>query len=433
MTLSPPEAATLVAQEAPDAPVQAPTQAAAQTAGQPPQTRAAGKLTLGRERATSLRPDLWYDTRAVADAFAQGSVLSRAVREHYTAIIADIAQLDAAFSPQFDGVMRVIAVHRPGDVDKVAKAAARGKSRPVIMHTDAAMLGVARKAGLRTCRYIDVVDRATLEASCRNEAGTDFLSVGFKDPTNIPLELVVAEAQDSPLVVLKNIPDPGNIDDALNSLGVMEFGVEGLVFSPASHAVYDRLAEWLTRRGAAPLPLKPATVIRTEPVGMGIRSCIDLATLFTETQGMLIGLTSSGGILACPEVFHLPYMDLRPFRINAGSVSSYVYAMDNRTAYMSEMRGGSQAMVVGHDGSVHAAPVARMKTERRPLRLIVAAFEDGTEVSVMMQDDWHVRLYSADGQPRNLTEIAVGDELLAYQAQAGRHVGVPVREFIEER
>lgn len=398
-----------------------------------PVSRSDAKVAIGRDRATSLRPDLWYDTRRIPDAFGADSVLSRAVSEHYTAIIAEFAQLEAAMSPRYDRQTRVIAVRKAGDVSKVAQVAKSAKSGVAIMHGDAAVLAEARKFKLQTCRHIEVIDRATLEASCQNEAGTDFLSVGFKDPTNIPLELVVAEAQDSPLVVLKNIPDPDAIDDALNSLGVMEFGVEGLVFSPRSHAVLDQLNDWLVQRSAPPLPLKPATVIRTEPVGMGIRSCIDLATLFTDTQGMLIGLTSSGGILACPEVFHLPYMDLRPFRVNAGSTASYVYGMDNRTAYMSEMRAGSQAMIVGHDGAIHAVPVSRMKTERRPLRLIVAVFEDGTEVSVMMQDDWHVRLYSADGKPRNLTEIAMGDKLLAYQAQAGRHVGVPVREFIEER
>ena len=46
---------------------------------------------------------------------------------------------------------------------------------------------------------------------------------------------------------------------------------------------------------------------------------------------MLIGSTSQGGILACPEVFFLPYMELRPFRVNAGGVHSYVYAMNDRT------------------------------------------------------------------------------------------------------
>ena len=60
-------------------------------------------------------------------------------------------------------------------------------------------------------------------------------------PTNIPLELVVAEEQDSPLVLLENIPDSDAIDDALNSLGVLEFGVEGLIFSLRSHAVLDQL------------------------------------------------------------------------------------------------------------------------------------------------------------------------------------------------
>ncbi|KZL09097.1 3-amino-4-hydroxybenzoic acid synthase [Pseudovibrio axinellae] len=396
-------------------------------------TRASAKRDQGWNRSTALLPDLWYDTRGIANAFDADSVFSRAAREHYSGVLVDAAQLDKVASPQFDRLLKVVAVSNSEDIAAVKKLGGAKSESYVIMHQDAEMLAQAKKAKLRNCRDINVVDRATLEASCQNSAGTDFLSVSFKDPTNIPLELVVAESQDSPLVVLKHIPDPDNIDDALNSLCVMEFGVEGLVYSPRSHAVLDRLNAWLTERQRSELKLEAATVESSVPVGMGIRSCIDVATLFTDREGMLIGLTSSGGIMSCPEVFDLPYMDLRPFRVNAGSTASYVYGMNNRTNYMSELRAGSQAMIVGHDGKVYKAPISRMKTERRPLRLITARFDSGVEVSVMMQDDWHVRLYSADGSPRNLTEIAVGEKLMAYQAQPGRHVGVPVNEFIEER
>ena len=67
--------------------------------------------------------------------------------------------------------------------------------------------------------------------------------------------------------------------------------------------------------------LPQGQIVSTRPIGMGYRSCIDLVTLFAPTEGMLVGSTSQGGILCCPEVFHLPYMDLRPFRVNAGTVA----------------------------------------------------------------------------------------------------------------
>ena len=65
-------------------------------------------------------------------------------------------------------------------------------------------------------------------------------------------------------------------------------------------------------------------ITRNLPLGLGTRSCIDVTTLFSEHEGLLVGSTSQSGILCCPEVFHLPYIEKRPFRINAGAVHSYV-------------------------------------------------------------------------------------------------------------
>jgi len=44
-----------------------------------------------------------------------------------------------------------------------------------------------------------------------------------------------------------------------------------------------------------------------------------------------------------------------------------------------------------------------------------------------------VRVFGADGKPRNITELAVGDSVLAHLASPGRHVGIAITETIEER
>jgi 3-amino-4-hydroxybenzoic acid synthase len=178
--------------------------------------------------------------------------------------------------------------------------------------------------------------------------------------------------------------------------------------------------------------LETATIVESIPVGMGFRSCLDLATLFLPTEGMLVGSTSQGGILCCPEVFYLPYMETRPFRVNAGGVHSYVYNSDNRTDYMSELKAGSSVLVVGLDGKTRQAPVGRVKTEMRPLRLIEAQFASGEKINVILQDDWHVRIFSPEGNPLNVTELKPGHKVFAYKANPGRHVGIKVEEKILE-
>jgi 3-dehydroquinate synthase II/3-amino-4-hydroxybenzoic acid synthase len=147
---------------------------------------------------------------------------------------------------------------------------------------------------------------------------------------------------------------------------------------------------------------------------------------------MLVGSTSQGGLLCCPEVFFLPYMELRPFRVNAGAVHSYVYNFGNRTDYMSELRAGSPIMLVDHTGATRRASVGRMKTEVRPLRLIEAEFQNGERVNVIMQDDWHVRIFSDDAKPLNITELRAGHKVLGHVALPGRHVGIKVDEHIIE-
>ncbi len=146
-----------------------------------------------------------------------------------------------------------------------------------------------------------------------------------------------------------------------------------------------------------------------------------------------MGSTSHGAILCCPEVFFLPYMELRPFRVNAGAVHSYVYTFGDRTDYMTELGAGSPVMVVDRTGVTRRASVGRMKTEVRPLRLIEAEFRGGERVNVILQDDWHVRIFSDDARPLNITELRAGDKVLGHLASPGRHVGIKVDEHIIEK
>jgi 3-dehydroquinate synthase II/3-amino-4-hydroxybenzoic acid synthase len=109
--------------------------------------------------------------------------------------------------------------------------------------------------------------------------------------------------------------------------------------------------------------------------------------MFAKTEGMLVGPTSHGGLPCCPEVFPMPHMDLRPFRINAGTIYSYVYGPGGRTNYLSGLRAGTPAMVVGLDGSIRNSRLGRVKTEVRPLRLIEVGFGEDVILNLFLQDD----------------------------------------------
>lgn len=372
-----------------------------------------------------------YDLRKFSDGAASlHSMLQRLPHFSYTGVMMGPEHVSRAneISP---ALQIFFAAESIGDLP-VARSAI-GESRPaVIVSKDTRILKEALSLGFGACLHQFVDDGESLHRSIHLGKDYGHLMIHFRDPTNIPLELVIASLQATNTTLLKEIGPADDVDDAVVSLGVMEVGADGVVYSPKTHAHLEAFAAKMGNRRAQKMALEAATVTQSVPIGMGFRSCLDLATLFLADEGMLVGSTSQGGILCCPEVFFLPYMETRPFRVNAGGVHSYVYNSDNRTDYMSELKAGSTVLVVGLDGSTRVAPVGRVKTEMRPLRLIEASFESGERINVIMQDDWHVRVFSPTGEPLNVTELKSGDRVMAYKASPGRHVGIKVVEKIME-
>lgn len=69
-----------------------------------------------------------------------------------------------------------------------------------------------------------------------------------------------------------------------------------------------------------------------------------------QDEGMIVESTSEGGIFVCSEIHHLLYMQLRLFRVNSGSVHSYILAPNNITRYMSELKAGERLLYVNTKG-----------------------------------------------------------------------------------
>ncbi|AKT37628.1 3-dehydroquinate synthase II [Chondromyces crocatus] len=381
------------------------------------------------EEQTSLV--VWYDTAGIATPDEYEGMIERVVNLSYTGIVlypGNVAAVAPAIPPR---MLKVYHAEKMDDLSRLGALAQAGKDLVIASH-DVSVLDQAAQRGHATCYRAYVDDGSSLHESIREGSRHAYLMVRFRDPTNIPLELVIATLQATRTVLIKEISTATDVDDAIVTLGVMEVGADGVMFSPRSH---DALGEFMSRLGRldrSAVKIEVATIIRSVPIGMGYRSCIDTTTLFSPTEGMLVGSTSQGGILCCPEVFFLPYMELRPFRVNAGAVHSYVYNYGNRTDYMSELRAGSQIMLVDQNGATRRGSVGRMKTEVRPLRLIESEFQNGERINVIMQDDWHVRIFSDDAKPLNITELRAGHKVLGHVAAPGRHVGIKVDEHIIE-
>jgi 3-amino-4-hydroxybenzoic acid synthase len=382
----------------------------------------------------STRIHAWFDSAGLVGA--PEDLLERVIAAGYSALVVYPENAERFIGTLPARMLRILHVADEKEYIAVAERELipQGDVRRnwVVSSQDHEVLSRAAQDGVATCLRMSAHNQDSLLVAIGQGRAHRYLCMRFPDPTNIPLELVIASLQGSHTVVIKEITDPDDAEDAVVALGVMEVGSDGVLFSPIRQEALDHLSIALREAAEPRVAISVATVLQTAPIGMGHRGCIDLATIFEPTEGMLIGSTSQGGILCCPEVFYLPYMELRPFRVNAGAVHSYVYAGGNRTNYLSELKAGSPAMVVGIDGRTREVPVGRIKTEIRPLRLIEVEFAGGERANVIMQDDWHVRVFSADGKPLNITELKPGDKVLGHLSSPGRHVGIPVDETIEE-
>ena len=291
-----------------------------------------------------------------------------------------------------------------------------------------ALRKTAQELGLTVNLLHHVIDDDTLQASLSLAPLVDVLLLDFKDPTNIPLELVLASTQGSDARIAKRVRSAA---DGINSAMTMEEGAGILCLRADQPAEISDLDAAFSRALTVSLPLVPAQVTKIMAAGMGDRVCIDTTSILRQDEGMIVGSTSAGGLVTCSETHYLPYMNLRPFRVNAGAIHLYVWGPDNRTHYLSDLKAGSEVLVISSEGVARTVTIGRLKIERRPL-LYIEATAQGASLNTFIQDDWHVRLMGAGGEIRPSREIQVGDQLLAHRDTPGRHVGLPINETIRE-
>ncbi|MDH6454516.1 3-amino-4-hydroxybenzoic acid synthase [Streptomyces sp. SAI-126] len=277
--------------------------------------------------------------------------------------------------------------------------------------------------------FVEVVDDPTLRVACAAAQALEYTVVKFRDPTKIPLEIVIAAADKSPG---RLICEAGSLEEAGIIVDVLEKGSDGLLLAPEDANDIFGLTTLLAS-STPDLDLTTLTVESIEHNGLGDRVCVDTCTHFEKDEGILVGSYAHGFVLCVSETHPLPYMPTRPFRVNAGALHSYVLGADNRTNYLSELKAGSTVLGVTADGRTRRIVVGRVKLESRPLLTVRARSESGVEVSLTLQDDWHVRVLGPGATVLNCTELKPGDKLLGYLATDKRHVGWPVGEFCIEK
>ncbi len=225
--------------------------------------------------------------------------------------------------------------------------------------------------------------------------------------------------------------EAGNLDEAVLASGILQRGVQGIVVLPSAVAdIKEIIARCKTSREHE--DLLEATITRIEPAGLGHRVCVDTMSMLHRGQGMLVGNSSAFTFLVHAETEHNEYVAARPFRVNAGAVHAYVRLPGDRTTYLSELKSGSEMLIVNHDGNTTVATAGRVKVEIRPMLLIEARAGDKVG-AVFLQNAETIRLTAPDGTPISVVTLKPGDKVLCRLDDAGRHFGMRIKEDIQEK
>ncbi|MGD0072049.1 MAG: 3-dehydroquinate synthase II [Candidatus Bathyarchaeia archaeon] len=254
------------------------------------------------------------------------------------------------------------------------------------------------------------------------ELQADYIIINCLDWRVIPLENLIAKARGKS----KLIAEVTTAEDAKLVLEALELGTDGVLLKTSNPNELAKTVK-VVKEQMPKMALTTAKILSIKPIGSGARVCVDTVDLMVPGEGMLVGCQSAGFFLAEAEVNENPYVQSRPFRVNAGAASHYTLTSLQNTRYLSELKAGDEVLIIDREGKARITNVGRSKIEFRPLILIEAQADD-TKIKTILQNAETIRLVTPKAS-KPVTELKPNDEVLVHlAAKGGRHFGVSVPE-----
>jgi len=294
---------------------------------------------------------------------------------------------------------------------------------------DLAAVKRLKRMDKKVAAYVEILTKKHQELAALLGKEADYLILMGRDWKVIPLENLIAGLQDEDVKIIAAVAD---YDEAKVALETMEHGTDGILLCPHEISHIKKVSELIDKIKSESYQLKPATVTKVEPVGIGDRVCVDTCSMMQLGEGMLVGSYSQGLFLVHSESMESEYVASRPFRVNAGPVHAYVMTPGNKTKYLSELKTGDEVLTVDQEGNSKVAIVGRVKIEKRPL-MLVEAESDGVILRTLLQNAETIRLVAEDGTPLSVAELKVGDKVMIYLDPKARHFGMAIEETIIEK
>jgi 3-dehydroquinate synthase II len=309
-----------------------------------------------------------------------------------------------------------------------AKIASRLEGTDILVTSRFDDVSSAKRKKTPVALEVTIGDQKDLERiSQALELRPDYLLINCPNWKIIPLENLIAEAKGRSKLLARTT----SFDESRAALSTLELGADGIAL--ASHDTNEILkTRDLILGQPDDISLTTATITTVKHIGTGARVCVDTTEILEAGEGLLTGSTSEALFLVEGEVHANPHVNARPFRVNAGPVSSYILAANGKTRYLSELSAGETVLLIDRRGRTRSIDVARVKIERRPMILVEASIGN-RKLTTIVQNAETVRLVTKDGS-KPVSEIKPGDEVLVRLEEGGRHFGTKVAdEMVIER
>ncbi|PSQ39592.1 3-dehydroquinate synthase II [Halobacteriales archaeon SW_5_70_135] len=360
-----------------------------------------------------------------------------------------VRELGAVNVAAFDGgdvhVMEAEAEATGTDPDPDLSVAGKGSEGDGTVDLPPELAGSADLAALRRGEvggaYVRMLGEEYQTFAREAAHDADVALVVGEDWTVIPTENLVADVGDRTNLVA----GVTSAEEAETAFETLERGVDGVLLDTDDPDEIRRTVELREAAARETFELAWGEVAAVEEAGSADRVCVDTGTLMGDDEGMLVGSMSRGLLFVHAETADSPYVDPRPFRVNAGAVHAYVRTPGGETRYLAELESGDEVLVADIDGETRTAVVGRVKIERRPMFRVAVAVnaavdgegegEDENEddrVETLVQNAETVKVATDEGRTA-VTDLESGDRVRLLYEPTGRHFGTAVEERVVEK
>jgi 3-dehydroquinate synthase II len=275
--------------------------------------------------------------------------------------------------------------------------------------------------------YIKISDKEKERFAAETADKVENLVVIGEDWKIIPLENLIADVEDEATLIAGS----DSAEEAETAFETLEKGSDGVLLDVDDAGEIKEAIRKRDEAASEQLELVEAEITNVEQTEMADRVCVDTSSIMEHGEGMLIGSTSKALFFVQAETAESPYVNSRPFRVNAGGVHQYIRVPGGKTKYLSEIESGSNVQVIDQDGEARKAVVGRSKIEKRPMMLVEADYE-GEKAKALLQNAETIKVATPDG-PKAVTDLEEGDKVRIYFEDVGRHFGKKVEESLVEK